>query len=90
MVGTGSPISAAVMTVATPGSARAAVVSSAHDPAVRDGTAQDRGVEHAIEVQIIDELAAATQQAKILDALNRLADIGVDHVHAAALRAWTW
>ena len=59
-------------------------------PAVRDGTAQDRGVEHAIEVEVIDELAAAAQQAQILDAFDRLPDVGIDDVHAAALRAWVW
>ena len=60
------------------------------DPAVRDGTAQDRGVEHAIEVEIIDELAAAAQQAQILDAFDGLPDVGIDDVHATALRAWVW
>jgi hypothetical protein len=44
-------------------------------------------MQHAIEVQVINELASAAQQTQILDAFNRLTDIGVDRFHGAALPA---
>jgi Xaa-Pro aminopeptidase len=41
---------------------------------VRDAAAQDRGVEHSLDMQVIDVLPAAAQQAQVLDARNRGAD----------------
>ena len=76
MGGTPPPISAAVMTARTPGSASAARRIDAADAAVRDGAAQDRRIQHAVALEIVDILAAAAQKPQILDPLDRAADIG--------------
>jgi hypothetical protein len=34
-------------------------------------------VEHSVEVQVINELSAASQQSEILDAFQRLPDKGI-------------
>jgi hypothetical protein len=46
----------------------------AADRRVRARTAQERGVQHAGNVQVVGELAAAAQQAQILHPLDRTAD----------------
>jgi hypothetical protein len=48
---------------------------------VRNGAAQDGRVQHALALQIADELATAAQKAWILDSLDRAADVTVcpDH-----------
>ena len=51
------------------------------DEAVRDGAAQDGRMQHALALQIADELAAAAQKAQILDPLDRAADIPVRPDH---------
>ena len=67
MVGSGRPMSRAVTTACTPGRPRALSRVDRHDPAVRDGAAQDRRVPLPGAVEIGDELAAAAQKAQILD-----------------------
>ncbi len=47
------------------------------DVAVRHRTAQDHGVQEILAREIVDELAAPAQQAKILDAFDRAPDEGV-------------
>ena len=74
MVGTGEPISAAVMTACTPGIARAAAVSIGADVAVRDRAAQDGRMQQPRPGDIVDVLAAPAQEAKIFDALDGAAD----------------
>ena len=44
------------------------------DAAVRDRAAQDRGVQKIVAREVVDELAAPAQKAKVLDALDRAAD----------------
>jgi hypothetical protein len=51
------------------------------DEAVRNGAAQDRRMQHALALQIADELAAAAQKAWILDPLDRTADVTVCSDH---------
>ena len=75
--GIAAPMSAAVMTAQTPGRARAAPVLDAADAPVRDRTAQDHGVQKVVACEVVDELAAAAQEAKVLDAFDRAADEGV-------------
>ena len=52
---------------------RGALVDRA-DAAVRDRAAQDHGVQHVREGEIIDVLAAPAQKPEILDAFDRAAD----------------
>jgi hypothetical protein len=47
------------------------------DAAVRHRTAQDHGVQEIFAREVVDELAAPAQQAKILDAFDRAPDEGV-------------
>ena len=70
-------MSAAVMTACTPGRASAAAVSIDADAAVRDRAAQDHGVQQHRPRQVVDELAAAAQEAQVLDPLDRAADKGI-------------
>ena len=86
MVGSGLPMSAAVMTVTTPGCRQRGRRVDAHQLPVRDGTAQDRSVQHTGKAKVIDELSLATKQPKILDACDWLADIGVGRCHPVAAR----
>ncbi len=51
------------------------------DTAMGDGTAQDDGVELALEIDIADEPPAATQKAKVLDPLDGAADQQVSRGH---------
>jgi len=51
------------------------------DEAVRNGAAQDGRMQHVLALQITDELAAAAQKARILDPLDRAADIPVRPDH---------
>ena len=51
------------------------------DAAVRDRAAQDGRMQHALALQIADELAAAAQKPRILDPLDRAADIPVRPDH---------
>jgi hypothetical protein len=44
------------------------------DPAVRHRAAQDHRMQQILAGEIVDELAAAAQQPKILDAFDRAAD----------------
>ena len=60
----------------------------AADASVRNGAAQDRGVQKIIAGEVVDELAAAAQEAKVLDPFDRAADKGVARallVHAAVV-----
>ena len=72
-----APMSAAVMTAWTPGRARAAAVVDAADAPVRDGAAQDHRVQKIVASEVVDELAASAQEAKILDPFDRAADKGI-------------
>ena len=49
----------------------------AADAPVRDRAAQDHGVQKIIAGEVVDELAASAQEAKILDPFDRAADKGV-------------
>ena len=49
----------------------------AADAPVRDRAAQDHGVQKIIAGEVVDELAATAQEAKVLDAFDRAADKGV-------------
>ena len=60
---------------------RARHVDSA-DAAVGDRAAQDRRVQHVVAGEIVDILAAAADEAKILQPFDRLADERVDRSHA--------
>ena len=44
---------------------------------MRDGAAQDHGVQKIIACEIIDEFAAAAEEAEVLDAFDRAADKGI-------------
>ena len=60
----------------------------AADAPVCDGTAQDHGVQKIIAGEVVDELAATAQEAKVLDPFDRAADKGVAHtllIHARHL-----
>jgi hypothetical protein len=48
---------------------------------VGDRAAQDRRVQHVVTGEIIDILAAAADEAKVLQPLDRLADERVDRPH---------
>jgi len=50
---------------------------------VRNGAAQDHGVQKIIAREVVDELAATAQEAKVLDAFDRAADKGVAHTVVA-------
>ncbi len=65
------------MTARTPSYRKRGGGVAGDDAAMRDGAAQDRRVQHALALQIADELAAAAQKAQILDPLDRAADIGL-------------
>jgi hypothetical protein len=62
---------------------RGAGVHGSH-AAVRNGAAQDGRMQHALALQIADELAAAAQKAWILDPLDRAADIPVRPNHGVS------
>jgi len=47
------------------------------DAAVRHRTAQDHGVQEIFACEVVDELAAPAQQAKVLDAFDRAPNEGV-------------
>ena len=49
----------------------------AADAPVRDRAAQDHRVQKIVASEVVDELAAAAQEAKILDAFDRAADKGI-------------
>ena len=76
MVGTLAPISAAVTTACTPGHDRAAETSIERMP-VRHRAAQDHRVQRIVAREVVDELAAAAQEAHVLDAFDRAPDEGV-------------
>ena len=85
-------MSAAVMTACTPGRASAARRVDRADAAVRDRAAQDHGMQRVRARHIVDELAAAAQEAQVLQALDRAADqpvagAGLGHGCAARPRA---
>ena len=53
----------------------------AADAPVRDRAAQDHRVQKIIASEVVDELAASAQEAKILDPFDRAADKGVACAH---------
>jgi hypothetical protein len=68
------------------------------DPRVCLGRAHDRGVQHAVQGDVVDVLRAAADQARVLLAAQRAADVLggclLDRAHAATARpasaaAWT-
>jgi ferredoxin len=61
-------------------SVRCGRIDSAN-PAMRDRAAQDRGMQHALAPQIANKFAAAPQKAKVLDPLDRTADVTVRPDH---------
>ena len=67
-------MSAAVMTACTPGCFSAADDVDRADAAVRDGAAQDYGVQRVGARHVVDVLPAAAQEAQVLQALDRAAD----------------
>src|SRR6516165_8926650 len=75
MAGTAAPMSTAVMTACRPGPGGSGIDRA--DAAVRHRTAQDHGVQEILAHEVVDELAAPAQQAKILDAFDRAPDEGV-------------
>ena len=46
----------------------------ATDTSVREGTADERRVQHARELDIVDEVAATSEEPGVLDALDSCAD----------------
>ena len=74
--GTRLPISSAVMTECTPGSASAAETSIDADAAMGDGAAQDRGVQHALAREIVDIAPRPRSEAQIFEPFDRAADAG--------------
>ena len=67
-------MSAAVMTACTPGRLQRRRRIDRADAAVRDRAAQDRGVQRVRARHVVDELAAAAQEAQVLQPLDRAAD----------------
>ena len=61
-------------TASTPSIASAALVSIERDAAVRDVAALEREVLHADDLDVVDVGAAALDQARVLAALDALAD----------------
>ena len=64
------------------------------DIGMRVGAPEDRGVEHAGELDVLDVLGAAGEQARVLNALQGVADVAghqvpPDIAAAAALTALT-
>ena len=74
ITGISAPISAAVMTACTPGMRSRGGCVDAADAAVRDAAAQDHRVQHAGALEIVDELAAAGEKARVLGPIDRLTD----------------
>ena len=69
------------MTRCTPGRANAAASVDRADTAMRNGAAQDRGVQQPVARQIVEIDPLAAQKAQILDPLDRAADIAVGDRH---------
>ena len=69
-----SAISAPVSTSATPGALACRDRLDPEDPGVREGAAQERGVEHAGKLEVVDVAAAPGEDARVLDAR----DVGSD------------
>ena len=66
----------------------------AADAPVRDRAAQDHRVEKIVASEVVDELAAPAEEAKILDPFDRAADKGIAcalsalHAHQLPCQAW--
>ena len=93
-----SLMSSPVKTAFTPGRASAARRVDREHLGVRLGRAHDRGVQHARQGEVVDVGRAARDEARILLAAQRLADVlggrDVDRRHTLILReasaaAWT-
>ena len=69
-----SATSLPVTTPITPGSASASEVSMRDDAGVRVRAAHDRGVQHPRQLDVVDVAALAAQEARVLDAVDALAD----------------
>ena len=89
-----APRSSPVSTRRTPGTAFAASALIDEDPGVGVRAAQERGLEHVGQVDVVDVAPAAAQEALVLDAREGRADVPVRELggHAgeppAAAASW--
>ena len=76
-------MSAAVTIARTPGMASAAAASSRVMRPCPIGLRRNAACHMSVTLDVVDILAFAAQEALVLDAFDRAADIGVDRPHRA-------